>query len=111
MQEIEITSNNYNPNIRILKNHIVKFNDQFIYLYNIEGNLFDSIEISLENIVIDILIINNNYLIGLTDTNLFKIIIKDEHLEIKDIILGKEITNVNNNDEIGDILYLEKKKY
>ena len=48
MQEITITSNNYNPNIRILKNHIATFNDQFIYLYNTNGNLLGLIKINLE---------------------------------------------------------------
>ena len=84
MQEIAITSNNYNPNIRILKKNIVTFNDQFIYLYNTDGNLLDSIKNNLEKEIIDICIINNNYLIGFTDTDLFKIIIKDENLEIRD---------------------------
>ena len=80
MKEIEITSNNYNPNLRILKNHIVTFNEQFIYLYSTDESLLDSIKNNLEKEIIDICIINNNYLIGFTDTDLFKIIIKNENL-------------------------------
>ena len=90
MKEIEITSNNYNPNIKILKNHIVKFNEQFIYLYNMEGNLLHSININLIEDIIDICIINNNYLIGYTKYDLFKIIIKDDQLHIKDINNNRE---------------------
>jgi len=102
MQEIEITSNNYNPNLRILKNHIVTFNGLFIYLYSTEGNLLDSIKINYEKAIIDICIINNYYLIGFTVNDLFKINIKDEHLEIKDNILGKKKKNLNDNDYIFD---------
>ena len=113
MKEIEITSNNYNPNLRIIKNHIVTFNGLFIYLYSIEGNLLDSIKINYEKAIIDICIINNCYLIGFTVNDLFKINIKDEHLEIKDNILGKKKKNLNDNDYIFDkdilnVLYSEK---
>ena len=90
MKEIEITSNNYNPNIKILKNHIVKFNEQFIYLYNMEGNLLHSININSIVNIEDICIINNNYLIGYTKYDLFKIIIKDDQLYIKVINNNRE---------------------
>ena len=112
MEEIEITSNNYNPNIRIVKNHIITFNEAFIYLYNIEGGLLD-VEIKTE--IKDICIINNNYLIGYNNYNdLFEIIIKEKHLEIKDI---REETNddmlydfILKTDEIFDIVYSDKNK-
>ena len=90
MKEIEITSNNYNPNMKILKNHIIKFNEHFIYLYNMEGNLLHSININSIVNIEDICIINNNYLIGYTEYDLFKIIIKDDQLHIKDINNNRE---------------------
>ena len=111
MKEIEITSNNYNPNIRILKNHFVIFNEECIYLYNMEGNLLDSI---IKKEIKDICIINNNYLIGYNnDYDLFEIIIKKEHLEIKDI--AEEMNNKMPfffcfDKKIFDILYSEKNK-
>ena len=112
MKEIEITSNNYNPNIRILKNHILTFNETFIYLYNIEGKLLDT---QKKTGVVDIWIINNNYLIGYNICKgLFEIIIKEKYLEIKYI---REETNDDMSygffsikDEIFDIVYSNKNK-
>ena len=106
MKKIEITSNNYNPNIRILKSHFVTFNEEFIYLYNMEGNLIDSIT---KKEIIDICIINNNYLIGFNNKyDIFGIIIKEEHLEIKDIF--KENDGNMSFIYILDILYSNKNK-
>ena len=104
MKEIEITSNNYNPNMKILKNHIIKFNEQFIYLYNMEGNLLHSININLIVNIEDICIINNNYLIGYTKYDLFKIIIKDDQFYIKVINNKREGAYQN----ILDVIYSAK---
>lgn len=82
MQEIKITSNNYIPNIKILKNHIVTFKKKCIDLYDIKGNLLDSSKIDSKYKIHDICFINDNYLIAHDSNHLFSIIVKDEKLDI-----------------------------
>ena len=55
-----------------------------------EGNLLHSININSIVNIEDICIINNNYLIGYTKYDLFKIIIKDDQLYIKVINNNRE---------------------
>ena len=91
----------YNPNIQILKSHIVTFTDQIIYLYNIGGYLLTTITIDSSYEIINICFINNNFIIGFTTFDLFKIKIKDSSLDII-----QKITDLWH--EIVDVLYLEK---
>ena len=68
MSEICINSTNYSPNIRFLSNHIITFDDNSIFLYDLKGNQLDFFNTGIYCIK-DIIIINNNNLIAISDFN------------------------------------------
>ena len=100
MAEIIINSINYKPNIRILKNHIITFNNNEIILFDHKGYKIDSLTLNINKDILDICVIKTNLFISMTNTDLFEIYINNNKLEIKNIIFGR--------DNIIDSLYIKK---
>ena len=102
MKKIEIKSIDYNPNIRLLNNHIITFNDKSINIFDLKGFELDKISIDIEKTdkIIDIFIINNNNFLAITIRNLFQISINKDVLEIK--------LNIKLKNKYYDSLYLKK---
>ena len=100
MNDLTIISYNYKPNIRILNNYIIISYNNNIILYDLKGIKLDEIKIDIKNEIEDIYIIHNNYFIARTEHHLFKIIINNNKLEIKNYL--------KNYDNIFDFLYLKK---
>ena len=65
MKEIQFYADNYKPNLRISKKHIITFGKDSMILYNLKGNELDITNFHFieEEEISDICIINENYLI------------------------------------------------
>ncbi len=84
MNELNIIAHNFNPNLRILQNYIITYEDKKIKLFDLKANFLDICEFG--NIINDIKIINENHLIGISSFDLYIIKINDGHFESKNII-------------------------
>ena len=100
MDEISVTSTNYIPNIRILTNYIITFNEKSIILFDLKGSTLDSINNNINEDIKDILKIDNNKIIAISEYLLLQIVINDNKLEIQNKHFFK--------DKISDCLYLSK---
>ena len=72
-----ITSTDYNPNIRFLKHYIISFEEKYIDLYDIQGFTYNVFDMDFDNDsyyhnndIIDIFIIDDNYLIAISERDL-----------------------------------------
>lgn len=90
MAEIKIIAELFEPNIILLKNHIITFNNNLINLYNLNGLILDKIEIS-QRIANLYKMNDNNYFIVISGINLFKIYIICDKLLVYNIIKLKEL--------------------
>ena len=61
MAEIKIIAESFEPNIILLKNYIITFNNNLIILYNLNGLILDKIEINKK--ISYLYKIDNNYFI------------------------------------------------
>ena len=103
MAKIEITSNFYEPNMIILKNHIIIFDKNIIALYNLSGLKLDIIEFELYQIVGNLYKIdNNNCIVVINGQFFFQINIINDRLKINHITIFNEF--------ISDCLILEQNK-
>ena len=92
MAEIEITANCYKPNIIILKNHIITFNNNLVILYDLNGLKLDTIEIEINKQINNMYKIDNNHFLVAPYNALYDIIIFYDKLKINNkMILNEKI--------------------
>lgn len=89
MAEIKIIAESFEPNIILLKNYIITFNNNLIILYNLNSLILDKIEINQKISYLNK--IDNNYFIAISINNLFKINIIYDRLLVYNIIKLEEI--------------------
>ena len=100
MKKLDITTNYFRTNLRILKNFIITFDNNSIKLFDLSGNLLDNVKFTNRNIR-NIEIINDNYIIVATSISILIMIINFELLEFIEVLILK--TSINN-------IFLIKKK-
>ena len=86
MKIINLRANSFKPNLRILKNYIITFEDKIIELYDLKGNLLDNVIFRNRNIV-NIEIINDNYMIVATSSSILIMKINFEFLEFHEVLI------------------------
>ena len=105
MEKLDLTFNNYLPNIRILANHIITFNRYCIYLYDKNAKLLD-MKNSTKNDILDIFLIKKNVFLVYTSTDSIKMKVYNNSLFVQDFVKFNE-----NKKIITCIEYCKKNKF
>ena len=93
MKVLNLTANYFKPNLRILKNYVITFWENLIALYDLEGKLLDSI-IFKNRIIVNIEIVNDNYMIAATSFSILIMKINFELLEFHEVFKYSTIKNI-----------------
>ena len=89
MKQLNLKAINFRPNLRILKNYIITFDDNLIELFDLNGNLLDNVKFTNRNIV-NIEIINDNYIIVATSISILIMKINFDLLVFIEVLILKE---------------------
>ena len=85
MKQLDLKAKYFRPNLRILKNNIITFDDKLIELFDLNGNLLDLVIFKNRNIV-NIEIINDNYIIVATPLSILIMKISFNLLEFDEVL-------------------------
>ena len=99
MKELNIIAHNFKPNLRILQNYIITYEEKKIKLFDSKANILDAYKFGYY--IKDIIIINENHFISVFKFDFYFIKINNGHFEIKNII-DKGLIKIN------DILFIKK---
>ena len=85
MKQFDLKAKYFRPNLRILKNNIITFDDNLIELFDLNGNLLDFVIFKNRKIV-NIEIINDNYIIVATFISILIMKISFNLLEFDEVL-------------------------
>ena len=100
MNLINIKAINFKPNIRILENYIIIFENDRLHLFNFSGDELDKIMLFLY--INDICIVNNIFFIALSSNKIYGIKINNEQME-SEILFESQ-------DKIKNTIYLKNNR-
>ena len=98
MKELNIIAHNFKPNLRIIQNYIITYEEKQIKLFDSKANILDAYE--FDYYIKDIIIINENHFISVFKYGFYVIKINNGYFEIKNII-DKGLKKIN------DILFIK----